>query len=65
MDKLQEYYNTFAGWKSLGFYVKKGEKSTIRNNNGECLFSYDQVYELYDASKDELALEFVDQSDLY
>lgn len=34
---------TYDQWKRLGFFVVKGEKSTMRNADGVCLFTEDQV----------------------
>jgi len=34
---------TFAAWRKEGWAVKRGEKSTCRNEKGEALFSLSQV----------------------
>jgi hypothetical protein len=39
-------YNTYNDWRILGFQVKKGEKSTTKNNDGVALFSNEQVYNI-------------------
>lgn len=51
---------TFDQWKRLGFFVEKGEKSAMRNADGVCLFTEDQVchHEYYDECS-------ADASDLY
>jgi hypothetical protein len=43
---------TFKRWNELGFYVIKGEKSKKRNKRGVCVFSEDQVEELFDWEED-------------
>jgi len=39
-------YNTYTEWQTLGWQVKKGEKSHKQNNKGEAVFSEKQVIEL-------------------
>ena len=34
---------TFEDWKLLGYYVKKGEKATGRNEKGKPTFTREQV----------------------
>lgn len=34
---------TFDEWKALKYRIKKGAKSTKRNDEGKALFDYDQV----------------------
>ncbi|MDI6976208.1 ArdC-like ssDNA-binding domain-containing protein [Serratia sp. Se-RSBMAAmG] len=36
-------YLTFKEWKKQGYHVKKGEKSTKRDDKGNALFSSNQV----------------------
>jgi hypothetical protein len=36
---------TYDEWTELGFYVRKGEKSLSRNNEGKAVFSPRQVEE--------------------
>ena len=40
-------YKTFNEWKSIGRFVRQGEKSTTRNDKGESIFSFDQTEEKY------------------
>ena len=36
-------YRTYNAWIKLGFCVKKGEKSNLRNKYGQALFNENQV----------------------
>lgn len=36
-------WKTWDKWIISGYYVKRGEKSTRRNEDGKCLFSSNQV----------------------
>lgn len=36
-------YFTFKEWRAQGYHVKKGEKSTKRDDKGNALFSSKQV----------------------
>ena len=38
--------HTYKEWKSLGFQVTRGEKSTGRNANGEATFKETQVVDI-------------------
>lgn len=62
---FDDSFFTYEEWQEHGYHVVKGEKSHKRNESGKCVFSRDQVEENYDPGEDQLALEFVDQSDLY
>lgn len=35
---------TFDEWKNDGYIIRKGSRSVGKNENGECLFSEDQVF---------------------
>lgn len=41
----ESLYKTFDEWKSLGYFIKKGEKSVMRNDKKIPLFHKDQVEE--------------------
>ena len=43
---MNKEYNTYDGWNTLGFRVKKGEKSNTRNDKNIALFSDKQVYSI-------------------
>ena len=39
---------SFDDWTSLGYHIKRGERSTKRDKSGVALFSSDQVSDEYD-----------------
>lgn len=45
--------NTFEGWRKLGNFIKKGEKSIERNSDGICIFSENQTIKLLDFPNNE------------
>jgi hypothetical protein len=56
---------TFKRWKELGFYVRKGEKSKKRNKRGVCVFSEDQVEDMYEDYYDDARYSGGDPFDYY
>lgn len=49
-------WQTFEEWKAEGFYVRKGEKSVLKQPDGVSLFNEEQVEEddFADISYDEI-----------
>ena len=42
-DAFENTYNTYKGWKDIGYIVRVGQISTIFNQDKEALFSFEQT----------------------